>query len=634
MRKLLSILVFALFTLITSFFIPLNTVIAAGEFTTDFDVTYKVKDTGVTEVTNKITLTNVFSNLYATSYSVILDSITPTNIKAYDAVGVLDLEKKVVDKTTEIKINFKDTVVGKDKSRTFWISFEESSFAIRTGEVWEVSIPRLSENADFSSYYISVEVPESFGQEAYISPTPSESLNEEGLLKYRFNKKDVEKTGITAGFGQFQVFNFTLNYHLENPLSRESTTEITLPPDTAFQKVYYSNINPRPTSMTIDTDGNWIAKYTLKARERVDVVANGYVQIFASLRPYPKPTQNSIQENLTEQQYWEISNSEIQKVAGSLKTPKDIYDFVSSKLTYDYERVKPNVERLGAAKALSIPESAICMEFTDLFVALARSAGIPAREVNGFAYTENPEIQPLSLVNDVLHAWPEYYDYDKATWIPVDPTWGSTTGGVDYFSKLDLRHFTFVIHGKSSTKPYPAGSYKLGSNPQKDVFVSFGSLPQERNSKLKIDAYLDGWIPLVSNKLDVVITNSGPSAIYNIHPKVFFDGIDIETNSSLDILLPFQTYKTFVDIPFSFLGTSTPDKVKVLVGMEEVNISTNKNQVVLYNLLFIFIFIILLILSILIRLKKIRFNLFSNVSERMTIFAKIANIWKFPKKTS
>ena len=94
------------------------------------------------------------------------------------------------------------------------------------------------------------------------------------------------------------------------------------------------------------------------------------------------------------------------------------------------------------------------MEFTDLFITIARSAGIPAREVNGFAYTENPDIQPLSLVNDVLHAWPEYYDSEKGVWIPVDPTWGSTTGGVDYFSKLDLRHFTFVVHGKDSTKPY------------------------------------------------------------------------------------------------------------------------------------------------------------------------------------
>ncbi len=592
-----------------------NLSFAAGEFLTDFDVTYRANDTGITEVQNKITLTNVFSNLYATSYSIILDSINPQNIKAFDANGPLTINKTVTDKTTSIEVRFDDTVVGKDKSRTFWISFEESSFAIRTGEVWEVSIPRLSEKAEFTSYYINLEVPESFGQEAYISPQPKTKSVENGFYRFKFNKDDVSKTGITAGFGQFQVFNFTLNYHLENPLSRESQTEITLPPDTAFQKVHYANLNPRPQSMEIDSDGNWIAKYSLKARERVDVVANGYVQIFASLRPFPKPTQESLNESLTEQEFWETSTPEIASLAKELKTPKEIYNFVSTKLNYDYSRVKPNVERLGAIKTLQSPESAICMEFTDLFIAIARSAGIPAREVNGFAYTENPEIQPLSLVNDVLHAWPEYYDKNLGAWIPVDPTWGSTTGGVDYFSKLDLRHFAFVMHGKSSTKPYPAGSYKLGTNPQKDVFVSFGSLPVERYSKLSIDAYLEGWIPLVSNKLDVVITNPGPSAMYNIKPRVFFDEQEVNTNGAVDILLPFQSYKTYVDIPFSFLATKTPDKVKVVVATEEVLVSTNKTQVVLYNLLFIFVVAILLILTVMIRLKK-----FS--------FVKIPNIWK------
>ena len=185
---------------------------AEGEFTTDYVVTYSVKDTGITTVTNKITLTNVFSNLYATSYSIILDSMNPNNIKAFDDNGPLEVVKTTNDKQTNIEVKFKNPVVGKNNTRTFYVSFEESSFAIRTGEVWEVSIPRLSEEAKFSSYYINLEVPNSFGQEAYISPNPRNRKEEDGLFKFEFNKLDVEKTGIVAGFGQFQVFNFNLNF--------------------------------------------------------------------------------------------------------------------------------------------------------------------------------------------------------------------------------------------------------------------------------------------------------------------------------------------------------------------------------------------------------------------------------------
>lgn len=592
-----------LFSLGTMYFVLCTGVYAEGEFTTNLEATYKVKENGITEVINKVTLTNVFSNIYATSYSIVLSDINPQHIKAYDEKGPLSVTSNKSDLKTTIEIKFNDSLVGKNKSRIFWVSFEESSFAVKTGEVWEISIPRLSENADFAGYSLSLLVPVSFGQEAYISPSPREKNASNNYFNYMFSKEDVDKTGITAGFGQFQIFAFNLNYHLENPLARESTTQISLPPDTAFQKVYYQNIMPKPTSMEVDSDGNWIAKYKLSPRQRLDVLATGYVQIFATIRPYPKPSSESLNENLVETDYWQITNPDIIDLAKTYSTPKKIYDFVSTKLNYDYTRVKANVERLGAVNALQNPDSAICMEFTDLFITLARAAGIPAREINGFAYTENPKIQPLSLVNDVLHAWPEYYDNELNAWIPVDPTWGSTTGGVDFFNKLDLRHFTFVIHGKNDSIPYAAGSYKLGSNPQKDVFVTFGTLPQERNSRIKIMATLDKFIPLIPNKLSVNITNPGPVAVYNLNQKVYFDNKEIPINNQLEILLPFQTYKSYINIPFSFLATKTPDKVKIQIDGDEVAVSTNKQQVIIYNLLFIFAVSLLILSAIIVRLK-------------------------------
>lgn len=606
-KKFLFVFVLVLFVTIPYVLYPKPS-LAEGEFTTDFDVTYEIKETGITEVTNKITLTNVYSNMYATSYSIVLDSIAPKNARAYSAEGIAySLNNTVENEKTTLKITFPDTVVGKDKSRTFYVSFEESSFAIRTGEVWEISIPRISEEATFNSYYLRLLVPEKLGQEAYISPAPRERANDNGFLVYKFNKTDVEKTGIVAGFGAFQVFSFNLSYHLENPLAKSATTEITLPPDTAYQKVYYDDINPRPTNMYVDSDGNWIAEYKLEARERVDVTAKGSVQIFSNFRPFSKPTQESLNENLVSKEFWDINNAEIIKLSQTLKTPRSIYDFVSTKLKYDYERVKPNVERLGGVGALSNPTSAICMEFTDLFVTLARAAGVPAREVNGFAYTENPDIQPLSLVNDVLHAWPEYYDKEKQVWIPVDPTWGSTTGGVDYFSKLDLRHFTFVVHGKDSKTPYAAGSYKLGANPQKDVFVTFGALPTDRNSKLNLSAKSEIWIPFVPNKVDIYILNDGPIAVYSVLPKIYFDDIENTNSQIYEVILPFQSVKNVIDVPFSFLGTKTPNEIKFIVNGEEVLVPSNKKQVLLYNLLFIFITAISILLTIVIRLKKWKF---------------------------
>ncbi len=600
-RKLTLLISF----LVLGFVFP-KQVFAENEFLVDSKIEYNVSESGKTQVTHDINLENAFSTLYATSYTLSLENIDAQNVSARDNDGRnLELETQKDGDKVNIKITFPDAVVGKGKTRHFFVSYENSSFAVRTGEVWEISIPKLSNSESFRNYEAVLKVPTSLGFEAYISPRPKISNEDAQIRTYIFAKEDLTKTGVSAGFGQFQVFNFTLNYHLENPLTRKAETEIAMPPDTAFQKVYIRSLNPEPTSVRIDEDGNWLAVYTLNSRERIDVIASGEVQIFSSFRSFPKPTQEILSKNLKETQYWQVNDSEIKSLAQTLKTPREIYNYVSQTLHYDYDRVRPNVDRLGAAGALKSPMTAICMEFTDLFIAIARAAGIPAREVNGYAYTENPQIQPLGLVADVLHAWPEYWDQEKGVWIPVDPTWASTTGGVNFFDKLDLRHFTFVNHGISDTKPYAPGSYKLGANPQKDVFVSFGKLSLEKTPYPDINATFKQGIPFLNSNLHVKIRNPGPSAFYSLYPTVLFD--DKEYLRDFDeVLPPFGTYEMNVKIPYSFLGKNTPNIIKVVVDGSEVQLPTNKNKVIVTSLLGLFIVFIIILLAILVRMKKVR----------------------------
>jgi transglutaminase-like putative cysteine protease len=402
------------------------------------------------------------------------------------------------------------------------------------------------------------------------------------------------------------VFSFDLAYHLENPLKSNSQTEIALPPDTAFQKVYFSKIDPKPNNVRIDSDGNYLAVYKLSARQRIDVAVAGSVQIFAGFRAYPSPSAEVLQNNLLPSVYWQSVDPQIASLSKDLKTPKAIYNYVTARLKYDLERVKPNVTRMGALEALKNPNQAICMEFTDLFVALARAAGIPAREINGYAYTENRELQPLGLVADVLHSWPEYYDKDKGVWIPVDPTWGSTSG-VDYFNKLDLRHFAFVIHGASVKEPYAPGSYKLGPNPQKDVFVSFGRLPAERNSIPQIKIKTVRNIPFLDFQYGVDIYNPGPSTMYSFYPSVYFDNV-LRTRDLVQILPPFSTYHAQIKIPYNLLGKNMPDNVKVVVNEVQINMLTNKSQVIINSLIILFAIFIFLLILVLIKLGKLKFD--------------------------
>lgn len=610
--KLLAIGVFC------TFYLALSTAIAkaANEFNVDANVTYDVQESGKTLVIQDISLENNFSDLYATSYTLSLENITVDEAKAFSDTGTpFPAEIIKDDNKTNIKVTFPDTSLGKGTVRNFRISYENSSFAVRTGEIWEISIPRLGDQSNFRNYTLNLKIPQGFGLEAYISPKPDVSEFSDSGYVYTFSKGSITQTGISAGYGQFQIFSFNLSYHLENPLTRPSTTQIALPPDTAFQKVYIQSINPKPTNVTLDPDGNWMATYDLTPRQRIDVAVSGSVQIFASYRSFAKPTEEVLAANLKETEYWQVNDPEIQALARGLKTPRAIYDYVSQNLHYDSSRVQSNVQRMGATSALKNPNNAICMEFTDLFIALARAAGIPAREVEGYAYTENPDLQPLGLVADVLHSWPEYYDTEKHVWIPVDPTWASTSGGIDYFNKLDLRHFAFVMHGQSSTQPYPAGSYKLGSNPQKDVYVSFGQLPETKVSIPEVLIKPHRVLPFFSSVYLITVSNPGPVALYSIYPTIFYDSEE-KSKELIEVLPPYSSEQIQLTLPYSLLGKNTPNVIKVTVDSSRAEIMTNKKQVIVYSLLAISGLLVIFTIFILVRTKKIKI---------LSIFAKISS---------
>ena len=579
---------------------------AESNFITDINVEYSTDETGKSLVKNTITIENASSEFEAKSFVFTLQSVSPKNPSAYEGGLPLKFTQETDAAFTSLHVYFERPVVGQGKTRVFEITYEdEGNFAVRTGEVWEIAIPRLESEDTFRSYGVTLLVPESFGNEAYMSPAPKSVINQDKNKLYSFGQ-EAEKTGITAAFGQFQIFSFSLNYHLENPVSKDAETEIAIPPDTSLQKVYYDGIDPAPDVVYIDTDGNWLAKYILKPKKRLEVTVKGSVQIFSTPYRLTAPSEEEMATYTAPSKYWQSDDLELKAIAQSLGTPQAIYDYVVKTLSYDYERVRPNVVRLGAKEALRSPKAAICMEYTDLFIALARAAGIPTREINGYAYTENPSIQPLSLVADVLHSWPEYYSYDKKTWIPVDPTWGSTTGGVDYFSKLDLRHFAFVIHGKDDSKPYPPGSYKLGPNPQKDVYVNFGIMPSLKRGNIEITTTGHKLSPL-SNKIDIKIKNTGFAAFYNLTPNIFFDQEKVSAQT-IAVLPPYAEFETSITIPYGLLALKSPSVVKIVADKTQLVIPTRKAELIVYQLLGICLILILVLFAVHLSTGKIRLS--------------------------
>lgn len=444
------------------------------DFSSYYKTTYEFSAAGETFVTQEISMVNLNPDIYASEYTLSVLGSDVANVEAYDKMGPITTTVVKKDKTTLLTLKFNDKAVGKGKILSFILKYHSKGLSEKKGNLWEIAIPRLANSDTIDDYSLLIKVPKDFGRIAFINPTPLTNETSKDFLLLSFSKEAIEKFGVLASFGKYQTFDFKLNYQLENNTADAVIEKIALPPDTSYQEIYYKVLSPLPLDVQLDEDGNWGASYEVGPNEKYSVVASGKVKIFSTPKKTEIVNSTDLDKYKVSQKYWNTGNEEISSLAQNLKTVDKIYEYVVKKLSYDYKAVESNSERKGALSALHNPKNALCSEFTDLFIALCRSAGIPAREVVGFAYTEDPKLLQIAQDRDLLHSWPEYYDEKRKNWLMVDPTFENTSGGLDYFTNFDMSHFVFVIHGKSDVYPLPAGSYGINEEPGKQVLVNFG----------------------------------------------------------------------------------------------------------------------------------------------------------------
>ena len=543
--RVLSFIIFVLFFLSHS--VLAN---AAQNFKTDLSATYTINESDSANVVIDLTLTNSSENHFPDSYQLYLSFDDVSDVKAEDGGGRIESAIEKTSKGQILNLALNKKPIGLNKKTNIKISFSTKSILRRTPSAVEINIPGISDADTFGKFDLYIKVPESFGEPSYIKPFSSD-------LSY--SKDEISKSGISVAFGESQTYEYSLAYHLKNPNFYPKNVTLALPPTTNYQEIFINYISPRPKSVILDRDGNWIAAYSLPPLSEQDVDVRGFAKV--SLKPDISEISDEEKALYTKStRFWQSDDENIKKLAQELKTPEKIYHYTVNKLNYDYDRVSKKKPRLGAVASLKNSESAVCLEFTDLFIALARSANIPAREINGFAFTNNDQARPSSLIADVLHAWPEYYDKEKSAWIMVDPTWGNTTGGVDYFSIMDLNHIAFVIKGVRGDFPIPAGGYKSKSEEGvRDVVVNLAESTPEEVSDVDIDvSYSASFIAGLPIKANINIYNKGNKAILP-QSLVVSSGDLTPTNQASQIpLIP----------PFG--------KIAIEINFENKNILTNK----------------------------------------------------------
>lgn len=145
---------------------------------------------------------------------------------------------------------------------------------------------------------------------------------------------------------------------------------------------------------------------------------------------------------LAAEKYIEKDDEEIIKTAGNFER-EDTYVLVQA--IYDY--VMENMEWVGyvpedvGAKVALIEKQGDCTSYSDLFIALLRANGIPARIVEGYT------IDATDL--NVGHNWVEVY-FNDIGWVPFDPTYDDNNGSTSLFNNLNNIYVYFSLKRNDS----------------------------------------------------------------------------------------------------------------------------------------------------------------------------------------
>ena len=104
--------------------------------------------------------------------------------------------------------------------------------------------------------------------------------------------------------------------------------------------------------------------------------------------------------------------------------------WVEENIDYDLKTLDVSVSEKGSWVLEN--KKGVCDEMTSLFVAMARSLGIPARFVSGISYTNDEEVAQVAGSNWAQHGWAEV-DFPDLGWVSFDVTFNQ-------YGYIDVTH--------------------------------------------------------------------------------------------------------------------------------------------------------------------------------------------------
>lgn len=229
------------------------------------------------------------------------------------------------------------------------------------------------------------------------------------------------------------------NINLEVPLSNVDGVE--------WQEVLGEEFSPAPVRITLDSDGRRVGHYTiaeLKSGQTLDLVQRVAVRNYCISYDLSEMTATEVPQEMAEYlratteincnsaPIKEFAAQNTEATANPYLKARLLFAAVNSYMTYDNSE-----QQSHSAVSAFYRKSGNCEDYANLYAALLRAEGIPAKVVTGYLYgheaqTDNRYVSASGHINadKMRHSWVLFY-INGVGWLPADPTFSYTANGGD-----------------------------------------------------------------------------------------------------------------------------------------------------------------------------------------------------------
>jgi len=478
--------------------------------------------------------------------------------------------KSVQYSATEIKLN-----LGQTMSTELDIEYEAEDLLANFKQSQNVLVPPFEIGGQVTKQTIEIASPLDGLGGTLVGIKPDSTSTTGNVQTYKFSKDGLIDTPIVLQNGVSSNAKLELKADLENKSFWWVTKTVVLPLDTNQQQSYIESIEPKPTKVRVDKDGNIIAKFRLRPFKKIRVKAVADVVI--EQKSYDLENDAGFQQIPVDiaadytgnTDIWPDKwlqnlglNKEDLRKKTVIKATEEVYKAVADK-SADYNPKFSYPDRIASSNQ----PASTSLDNADVLTSALRSAGIPARVVGGVI--TNNQLSVFDKAEN--YVWVEAY-IPEIGWMTVDPVQGKF--GQQFFGQSGAEKIGLSIWGVNDKLPEfePSGA---------SVEYNTSSLPKEKFTNNAVGGQKFILLPGIS--LQRVVA-SMPAGV--IHDEVAIRSGGKE--QQLGSLAPLQKMSVFqIKIGSDSRKTS---KLDLVVGGEKVSSGNAK-----VNYLFVVIEVVSLI---------------------------------------